>query len=144
MDAQFYRWIRDATDEQLQQLLSTVNLELQTRQALRASSERELTDSLISQWQRCPVRCHQPCSECGSNAVSLPLTQTTSLPMLQQGIIAAAIIGAVQLLGSSWIPPLVHISDMYSFPKKGAQPTISWAKQGVLGQTFMHPIPCDH
>ena len=65
MDAQFYQWIREATDEQLQQLLSAVNLELQSRQAHRASREQELTDSMIRQWQRCPVRCLQPCSECG-------------------------------------------------------------------------------
>ena len=65
MDAQLFRWIREATDEQLQQLLSTVNVEIQTRQALRANTERDLTDAMINQWRRCPIRCHQPCDQCG-------------------------------------------------------------------------------
>ena len=65
MDAQLFRWIREATDEQLQQLLSTVNVEIQTRQALRANTERDLTDAMINQRRRCPVRCHQPCDQCG-------------------------------------------------------------------------------
>ena len=73
-----------------------------------------------------------------------------SLPMLQQGIIAVVIIGAAQLLGNLWIPLPVHISDMYSSPQtsgRGNKFTTSLcrqsAKQGVSGQTFMHPILCD-
>ena len=65
MDAQFYQWIREATDEQLQQLLSAVNLELQSRQAHSLTREQELRESIIRQWQQFPVRCVQPCSQRG-------------------------------------------------------------------------------
>ena len=99
MDAQFYQWIREATDEQLQQLLSAVNLELQSRQAHRASREQELTDSIIRQWQRCPVRCLQ-LANADSDAVLFHSILMISPPMLQQGITAAVTIGAVEQPGN--------------------------------------------
>ena len=99
MDAQFYQWIREATDEQLQQLLSAVNLELQSRQAHRASREQELTDSMIRQWQRCPVRC-LPAANADSDAVLFLSILRISPPMLQQGITAAVTIGAVKQPGN--------------------------------------------
>ena len=115
MDAQFYQWIREATDEQLQQLLSALNLELQSRQAHRASREQDLRGPMVRQWQRCPVRCVQHCAaNVNSDAVSVHLIPMISLPTIKQGITAAVTIGAVKQPGNLYIPLPVHISEVYS------------------------------
>ena len=88
------------TDEQLQQLLSALTLELQSRQAHRASREQELRESMVRQWQRCPVRCVQHCSECEQRCCFSSSHPEDFSSTIKQGITAAVTIGAVKQPGN--------------------------------------------